>query len=213
MATLVPSLVRLRTDFDYLFPLRDKGSDGWIGDPAHAARDSDHNPDSRGLVHAIDVDKDLGPGVEMEDVVEYVVAGCREGVEKRLTYVIYNQRIWSAANAWKPRAYTGPNPHDKHAHFSASSVRARENDTTSWHLEEIPVALTADDKAWLKKTIESAVDARVGDVVPRWTDEGGRVPANDPNPKMTSAEGIFYAGATAKRIENLLSEVSDKLKS
>ncbi|WP_328465548.1 hypothetical protein OHA21_43875 [Actinoplanes sp. NBC_00393] len=149
MPALVPSLVRLRTDFNTLFPGRGRGSDGWIGDPAHQARDSDHNPDERGLVHAIDVDADLGPGVDMRDFVEFVVARCRSGKEKRLTYVIHNRIIWSASYGWVGRRYTGDNPHTAHAHFSASSNPARENNTSSWHLEEVPVALTPADKDWI----------------------------------------------------------------
>ncbi len=61
MAYLVPSLARLRTEFNQLNPGRDKASDGWIGDAEHQANPtSDHNPDERGAVHAIDVDN-TGP--------------------------------------------------------------------------------------------------------------------------------------------------------
>lgn len=150
MAKLVPCLVLLRATFDDLFPGRDHASDGWIGDPAHQARDSDHNPDSRGLVHAIDVDRDLGEGADMQAFVDHLVGRCRTGAEKRLTYVIFNRRIWSASHEWANRPYTGTNPHDKHAHFSASYLPARETNTTSWHLEEVPVALTEADKAWIR---------------------------------------------------------------
>jgi len=52
---LAPSLVNLRREIDLRWPDRMKTSDGWIGDPAHAQRSSDHNPDARGIVHALDV--------------------------------------------------------------------------------------------------------------------------------------------------------------
>lgn len=148
-ASLVPCLVQLRTEFNQLFPDRDKSSDGWIGDAAHSSRDSDHNPAPDGQVHAIDVDRDLAPGVDMLDYVNHVIARCRTGLENRLTYVIYNRHIWSASNGWRRSDYNGSNPHDKHAHFSASYTPSREANKRSWALEEVPVALTADDKKWI----------------------------------------------------------------
>ncbi|MEV6306489.1 hypothetical protein AB0M02_44275 [Actinoplanes sp. NPDC051861] len=154
MATLVPCLVALRSEFNALFPGRDKASDGWIGDPAHQARDSDHNPDSRGLVHAIDVDRNLGSGADMQAFVDHLVARHRTGADKRLFYIIYNRRIWSASRDWTGRAYTGDNLHTEHAHFSASYTPARERDASSWRLEEVPVALTDTD---LQK-----IDAMIG---------------------------------------------------
>lgn len=144
MATLAPCLAALRAEFNLIAPARDKASDGWIGDPAHQASKSDHNPDARGLVHAIDVDRDLRNGLTIQQVVDHLVARCRSGAERRLTYVIYNRRIASPVQNWAWRRYTGANPHDKHAHFSASYTTAHENDTSSWHLEDL-VALTTDD--------------------------------------------------------------------
>jgi len=170
-AILVPCGVRLRSDFNALAPDRDKTSDGWLGDTAHQQETSDHNPDETGNVpirdadrvnevHAIDADKDLRESdLTMEKVVQFLLGRCRSGAEKRLRYIIYNRRIWEASNGWKQRAYTGPNPHDKHAHFSFSYDTAREADASTWHLELIPVALTAADKAWLAAEIDKAATA------------------------------------------------------
>lgn len=144
---LVPSLVALRSEFNALSPSRDKASDGWIGDAAHAATQSDHNPDSKGAVHAIDVDDDLRlPGVSMERVVQFLVARCRSGQEGRLKYIIYNRRIWSASSGWAQKAYTGANPHDKHAHFSGKYDAASERSRAAYGLlEEFDMPLTDDD--------------------------------------------------------------------
>jgi hypothetical protein len=168
---LVPCLAKLREEFNAIAPGRDRSSDGSIGDRAHAAGGtSDHLPDeefprlrgkdadSRNEVHAIDVDVDLRtPGLSMEDVVQHLLFRCRAGAETRLRYIIYNRRIWEASNDWRQRAYSGDNPHDHHAHFSASYDTRKEASVASWQLEDIPVALTADDKAWIAGQITEQV--------------------------------------------------------
>lgn len=150
MARLVPCLVQLRGEFDACFPGRDRASDGWIADAAHSAG-SDHQPDGRGLVHAIDVDAGLGSPIG--DVVRHLVAR----KDRRLTYIIHARTIWSASHGWNPRKYDGPNPHIEHAHISAADDPELEQDTRSFHLEEVPVALTAADKEWIAAEIRRVV--------------------------------------------------------
>lgn len=151
MATwiLVPCLGQLRTELNRIAPGRDTSSDGTIGDTAHQSRSSDHNDDEVGEVpirdadgkhevHAVDLDADLRESdLTMEKVVQHIVARCRSGAEKRLRYVIYNRRIWEASNNWRQRSYNGDNPHDQHAHFSASYETRHEESTESWHLDEL----------------------------------------------------------------------------
>ena len=168
---LVACLKRLFAEFDQIAPHRDHASDGSIGDTAHQHEVSDHNPDETGSVpihdadhinevHAIDVDVDLRePGLTMETVVQFLLTRCRNGSEKRLRYIIYNRRIWEADNGWKQRAYTGASAHTEHAHFSASYDTAREASTASWHLEDIPVALTAADKKWITDQFAAIANA------------------------------------------------------
>ena len=155
---LVACLKQLMTEFNVLAPGRDHASDGSIGDAAHQDEVSDHNPDETGSVpihdadhtnevHAIDVDDDLRePGLTMEAVVQFLLGRCRSGAETRLRYIIYNRRIWEADNGWKQRTYTGASAHTEHAHFSASYDTGKEASTVSWHLEDIPVAISDDDK-------------------------------------------------------------------
>ncbi len=168
---LIPCLVRLRSEFNLMAPNRDHASDGSIGDTAHQNEVSDHNPDETGSVpihdadhtnevHAIDVDIDFRvPGLTMEKVVQFLLGRCRSGAEKRLRYIIYNRRIWEASNDWRQRTYTGSSPHTEHAHFSASYETSKEASTASWHLEDIPVALTAADKTWITSQINAQVAA------------------------------------------------------
>jgi type VI protein secretion system component Hcp len=168
---LIPCLVQLRAEFDRIAPGRDHASDGWIGDAAHQREMSDHNDDEVGNVpihdadhvhevHAIDVDTDLAvPGLDMEQVVQFLLGRCRSGAENRLRYMIYNRRIWEADNGWKQKTYTGVSAHTEHGHFSASYDTDKEASTASWHLEDIPVALTDDDKKWLAAKIDASATA------------------------------------------------------
>jgi hypothetical protein len=172
---LVPCLAQLRAEFNLIAPGRDKKSDGSIGDVAHQSSSSDHNADETGNVpihdadsmnevHAIDVDKDLrAPDLTMEQVVQFLLSRCRTGQERRLRYVIYNRRIWSASSDWVQKAYTGSNAHAEHAHFSASYETSREASTASWHLEDL-VALTDADKDWFRALFERTAQPDNGGV-------------------------------------------------
>lgn len=110
--------VTLRKQIDARFPRRDKSSDGWIGDAAHQARPSDHNPDfsAGGVVRAIDIDKDLSKDKkaswELADQIR--LAG---KTDKRIKYVIHQGQIASARSLWRWRKHSG-NPHNYHIHIS-----------------------------------------------------------------------------------------------
>jgi hypothetical protein len=170
---LIDCLKALFAEFNRIAPGRDKASDGSIGDTAHQHEVSDHNPDETGSVpihdadhvnevHAIDVDNNLNESdLTMEKVVQFLLGRCRSGAEKRLRYIIYNRRIWSASSGWVQKAYTGASAHTEHAHFSASYDSKLEASTASWHLEDIPVALTAADKSWISAEIKKQTEAAV----------------------------------------------------
>lgn len=159
---LVPCLKTLFAEFDRIAPGRSKASDGWIGDAAHQAEKSDHNPDSKGAVHAIDVTSTLNAPFTMEDVIQFLVTEVRKnnpnGTDRgRLKYFIYYRRIWSASTGWKEEPYTGSSAHTEHAHFSCEYASNYENDTNPWGLVEKfgDDMLTDADKpimmAWLKE--------------------------------------------------------------
>ena len=123
---LAKSLLTFRNSIDKAFPKRDKSSDGWIGDSAHASRKSEHNPDAKGCVHAIDVDIDDGdPGRDLRALILTTAIG-----HKAVWYVISNGLIYSRTYGWKPRKYTGPNAHTKHVHISIQLTKDAENDTS-----------------------------------------------------------------------------------
>ncbi len=107
--TLAPALARLRTEVNSEWPDRDRRTDGWLGDADHQARLSQHNPDEWNLVRALDLDTD---GINVARVLKSLIGA--PGV----WYVIHDGRIWSRTFGWKPRRYTGPNPHEGHIHVS-----------------------------------------------------------------------------------------------
>lgn len=123
---LATSLATFRATINEAFPHRDKSSDGWIGDKAHQARKSEHNPDNKGCVHAIDVDIDDGDNGR--DLAREILAAAIG--HKAVWYVIYNGIIYSRTYNWKARKYTGSNAHKEHVHISILLTEAAEKDTT-----------------------------------------------------------------------------------
>lgn len=117
------SLDQLLDQLDALAPGRSKASDGSVGDPAHAARDSDHNPRLFGwhslpLVTARDFTHDPKGGL---DCARLAAALC-DGRDRRVKYVIWDRRImsgWDGPAAWTWQPYSGANPHMHHLHLSA----------------------------------------------------------------------------------------------
>src|SRR5690625_1029537 len=119
---LAPSLVRLRAQVNTRWPDRSKVSDGTIGDRAHAARTSDHNPDPKtGVVRALDL---TATGSMAATICAAAVA------DPRVAYVIHNKRIWTPSRGWD--TYTGTNPHSNHVHISIAHTKAAEDDTKNW---------------------------------------------------------------------------------
>ena len=127
-ARLVAGGVVLRDQTNKRWPGRDKRSDGWVGDKAHASRKSDHNPDSRGWVHAIDIDADLlGPrggaagrreAEEFANQLRAYAASRRPGAD-RIKYIVWNNRI--ASGTYRDRFWTwrsGNWGHTQHIHVS-----------------------------------------------------------------------------------------------
>lgn len=113
---LAKSLETLRTEINKAAPNRSKASDGTLGDPAHAARCSRHNPNAAGVVTAFDCTNDPVNGCPIHVWArEYVKHP--EKIHPELEYIISNREVFKRRNGFKPELYTGTNPHDKHAHF------------------------------------------------------------------------------------------------
>lgn len=159
---LNPALTTFRKEVNARWPNRDKTSDGTIGDAAHQATNSDHNPDKDGSVDAWDMDVD---GV---DVWACINAALKH---ESIQYVIYNRKITSRSwglGIW--RDYNGPNPHDKHVHFNTRE--SHENSTKPWFKEEdMPISdadagkiATANWSASFGKTNPETAGERLADI-------------------------------------------------
>jgi hypothetical protein len=135
MARIAKSLDTLRQQANEIAPNRSKASDGWIGDEAHSSRTSDHNPNSSGVVCALDLTHDPAHGLDCNDLAEALQAG-KDG---RIKYVIWNRRIMSGTDqsnpAWVWRPYSGTNPHDLHLHTSVKADAAHYDDPARWDLD------------------------------------------------------------------------------
>lgn len=129
---LAKSLETLRAQINKMAPNRDKGWDGTIGDVAHQLRKSDHNPDPDGAVRAMDITHDPAGGVNAGQLAEAL----RASGDKRISYIIWNQKIWnpSISNAWRPNK-----GHTKHVHVSV--IRGRHDDAAPWNLGTVPLPL------------------------------------------------------------------------
>jgi hypothetical protein len=122
--TLCAAGKQLREQFDDTYPDRDRTSDGWIADARHlSAGTSDHIPSTEsGLVHAIDVDRDVS-GTAKPDLMPNIADQLRvlAKTDKRIKYIIFESRIASAKSLWRWKPYTGANKHNHHCHISFTS--------------------------------------------------------------------------------------------
>lgn len=137
------SLKRLKAALDARWPNRDRGLDGWIGDEAHQARTSDHNPDrTTGVVRARDIDKD---GIHVPTVLASAMS------HPSTNYVIFNRKIYRYADQFWQRSYDGSNPHTGHLHVSIKRNKLAETNVKLWPLiagftwRELRVGMSGDE--------------------------------------------------------------------
>lgn len=113
------------------WPKRSKRSDGTIGDAAHSARASDHNPNEHGVVCARDFTHDPSVGLDARKLAEDLIASR----DTRIKYIISNGQICSGIGGTKPwvwRPYSGANAHRQHVHISVRSPASLYDDDRPW---------------------------------------------------------------------------------
>ena len=145
---LAKSLTTLRNQVNEAYPKRSKASDGTIGDSSHASRPSDHNPNSKGVVTALDLTHDPANGFDAHKLANTLIANRHPNLE----YVISNKRIAGAWTNWRWQSYSGSNPHTKHIHVSVGDGRAdgqalgNYDSTTKWNIGGSDMADASDVK-------------------------------------------------------------------
>ena len=133
-----PIAIAYRDACNLLFPGRDRGADGFIGDAAHRAQGlgSQHNPRrvvgssaveeldySNGIVLAVDVDNDyeVGNGVRSAIIARAVAEAAR-----KCPYVSFVNWNWMVANgnggAWRTGGADGPD--HNHVSFRNDAINA-----------------------------------------------------------------------------------------
>lgn len=137
------SLDQLLNEVNKRFPKRSKVSDGWIGDAAHASRDSDHNPwvkdGSIGVVTAVDITEDAQGG--FKEIADFIVQTLVRRRDRRVKYIIHEGLIWRSYDkpgipAWTPSRYSGANGHFQHVHVSVQPSKSLYDSMASWGVLE-----------------------------------------------------------------------------
>lgn len=126
MAVLCAAGTTFRDQINARWPKRDKRSDGWIGDAAHSARFSYHNPDKNGIVWALDVDENMGIGTwrngrTCKRLANQLLAYARSGLpgSDRILHVVYEDQVASGTYrkwwwVWRGKGYG----HTIHMHIT-----------------------------------------------------------------------------------------------
>lgn len=133
------SLEVLRNEVDARYPLRNKASDGWLGNAAHQAMPSDHNPNAADVVCALDLTNDPASGADMAVVAEVL----RTRPHPDVKYVIrhWDRMMFSAYKAhgvdpftWRP--YSGAGATELHVSVGVGrdgqSVEPYDDRLPSW---------------------------------------------------------------------------------
>ena len=114
-----PAAIAVLRQATALWPKRKKASDGLLPSKDHVKQNpnSDHNSG-----YAVDITHDPVNGVDCS------FAFIKLQSDKRVKYLIFNGKIWSAEKG--NRDYTGSNPHKKHLHISIKEKCG--DDTSPW---------------------------------------------------------------------------------
>lgn len=203
---LAPCLAALFVEADRRFPGRSKASDGTIGDQAHAARTSDHNPaDDPGdgvavaWVCAADLTDD-SDGPVAWDLCEHL----RRTRDPRVKYCISEGHAWYAyvkgdrpAYQWVP--YTGVNAHKQHGHVSVWNTAAARDDLSPWFPKPVVSrpAVVEEDEMPPAPSVVVVNGVRFVFVLAEggvWYREGDRDWQRIPGGILTSAPGAWATG-------------------
>lgn len=126
MPSLAPSLKGLFASFDFLWPRRNHGIDGWYRAPKDGYSKG-HNPGHNGYSHAIDVDV---RGINPPWVIDHITQ--RSDV---MFYIIWDVRVWSTVTGWNGHPYhvpEGGSLHKDHMHIEILQTNTAERFGGPW---------------------------------------------------------------------------------
>lgn len=127
---IAPAIKVLRAQVERAYPGRDHGSDGIFPSAAHTRR----NPTSAHEAgNAIDIDNDLGNGVDVQVIYDAIKASG----DPRVQRMIHNGRVWTPLRG--ERAYGGENPHKTHLHLEVHEKMRR--DASPWSIKAAETVL------------------------------------------------------------------------
>lgn len=180
---------------DLLWPDRSHASDGTIGDASHSASVSDHNPDSKGCVHAYDMTHDPAHGVDTFKLANDLRDRCLADATFRgvIKYIISNRRIYNPtiSPAWRP--YNGSSPHRDHVHVSINYTNFAENWPGQWWQ---PIEEDWFDMA-TKKDLEDAINTALQPV------KAVLGPLYNPGEDGSITKALYVRGADGKYREEI----------
>ncbi len=132
-------------------PHRRTSSDGICGDAAHQATHSDHNPDARGIPHAVDISQSTPgapfwlPSYGLFDAHAYgwvIAERMKAGTETRVKYLVSflngHDVIFDPAVSMTWRLNATGTEHASHLHVSFDYTLAAENSTAPFFLPATP---------------------------------------------------------------------------
>lgn len=146
------SLETLRDQINAAWPGRSRASDGTIGDAAHQAQVSDHNPDAAGVVRALDITHDPDHGCDIDALSDALA----ESRDSRISYLIANDLITGPEYGWQWADYGGSDPHTGHLHLSVVGD-SRADDRRPWSIGGDDVALSDSDVERIAKNVYNLV--------------------------------------------------------
>jgi hypothetical protein len=176
----------LLRQIDEAAPSRSKKSDGSIGDPDHAARDSDHNPESPpppgnpdNEVDARDFTHDPAHNADMGVVTEAI----RKSRDRRVSYIIFDRRITGPNHNWEWDDYTGDDPHTGHAHVSVNDTHNDETQLWEIGIDDVMTAAQQYVQHVMNYRLDAIIHMRLTNNVPALTTtDGSKYPAfSEPN--------------------------------
>jgi hypothetical protein len=204
------SLETLRDQLNAAHPDRSRASDGTIGDAAHQAQVSDHNPDASGVVRALDVTHDPAHGCDIDQLSDDLVASR----DDRISYVIANGMITGPEYGWVWTAYDGDDPHTGHLHLSVVGD-SRADDQRPWSIADggdVSARTDAVIDAWRQGNPVAQDGSQVEPVKWRVRDEAWQRQTSAALATLTERPGVALGDAQLSAIADLVAaRLGDRL--